>query len=133
MDYLKMATMARNQIIDKGRPIVLSKLTGDPAADPAKPWRGTGAKVKVSPVNTYGVFAVPNTSIPTESRGLGYDWIDVELLKRARKVCIVPALDNPALDDYHILTDGGKDFVLIWGQCLKPGTQPLIYVFGMAE
>lgn len=133
MDYVKKAITAKRLIDDKGRDIILYKLSGDPAIDPLKPWRGKGVRTKIEQVTTKAVFAVPNTSIPTESRGLGLDWIDQELLKRARRVCIVPASGNPALDDYHLVDDGGKEFVLIWGQCLKPGPVALIYVFGLAE
>lgn len=134
MDYTAIAQIALEQIIDKGRAITLTKLTGDPPTDGAKPWRGKGVQTATpTPVSTYAVFAVPNTSIPTESRGLGLDWIDQNLLKRARRVCIVPAQGNPDLTDYHLITDGGRDFVLIWGQCLKPGPVPIMYVFGLAE
>lgn len=133
MDYDAIAQIALDQIKDKGRAVSLYKLIGDPPADNAKPWRGKGVQTKSAPVNTFGVFAVPNTSIPTESRGLGFDWIDEDLLKRARHVCIVPASGNPDLVDYHILSDGGREFTVIWGQRLQPGPVPIMYVFGLAE
>lgn len=133
MDYDAIAQIAKDQILDKGRAISLYKLSGDPPANVLKPWRGKGVQTKGTPVNTYGVFAVPNTSIPTESRGLGFDWVDQDLLKRARHVCIVPAVGNPDLEGFHICSDGARDFTIIWGQCLQPGTVKLIYVFGLAE
>lgn len=132
MDYAAMAATAKKLIIENGREITITKLSSEPP-NPLKPWRGPSVPVKIGHVSTYGVFAVPNTSIPTESRGLAFDWIDDELLKRARHVVIVPALDIPILDDYNIITDAGEDFTVIWGQCLQPGSTRIFYVFGLAQ
>lgn len=131
-NYVKLAAGTKVKIIKNGRPIVLYKRDAT-AANPAKPWRGPDAPVNVGVVNAHGVFVVPNTSIPTESRGLGFDWVDQDLLKRVRRVCLVYADGLPDLENYNILVDDGKEFVLTWGQCLKPGSVRLLYVFGMAQ
>lgn len=132
MDYAKFAVLADKQIRDKGRAISLFKLSGVPA-DNAKPWRGAGTQTKTGQIDTFGLFVIPNTSIPTESRGLGLDWIDQDLLKRTRRVCLVPALGLADLEPYSLLSDGGREYVLIWGQCFKPGDTRIFYVFGLAE
>lgn len=132
INYVEMADTCKRMIDENGREITLSKTSAVPP-DAAKPWRGPSAQVKTNQVSAKGVFAIPNTSIPTESRGLGFDWVDAELLKRARRVVIVAAQGLPDLESYNILTDGSEDFVLIWGQCLQPGSTKLFYVFGLAQ
>lgn len=132
MDYTEFAQAALDAITDAGRSVTLYKLDGA-VIDNTKPWRGKQAQTKTSAVPTFGLFVIPDTSIPTESRGLGLDWMDQELLKRARRVCLVPAMGNPDLEPYNVLSDGSRDFVLIWGQCFKPGDTPIFYVFGLAE
>lgn len=132
MDYTASAQLALDQITDKGRSITLYKLDGT-VADNTKPWRGKAVQTKTSPVNTVGLFVTPDTSIPTKSRGLAFDWIDQELLKRVRHVCVVPAMGNPDLEPYSLLSDGGRDFGIEWGQCFKPGDTAIFYVFGLAE
>jgi hypothetical protein len=131
VNYDKIAQMVKRQITDKGRGIVLSKLATAPDAN--KPWRGPSTPFKVEQFSTFGLFAVPNTSIPTESRGLGLDWIDQDLLSRSRRVVIVAALDAPDLEQHKVLTLGSEDLVLIWGQCFQPGSVKLFYVFGLAQ
>jgi len=130
-DYDEIAADCLELIQETGREITLHKLDGE-ASDPLKPWRGTATRTKVDPVVTIGVFVVPNTSIPTESRGLAFDWIDQELLKRVRHVCVVPALGLPDLEEYNVITDD-REYSIIWGQCLKPGSTRLLYVFGLAQ
>lgn len=132
VNYAELAATVKRLIDGSGRDITLSKTSSAPP-DLAKPWRGPSAQVKVDQVSTKGVFVIPNTSIPTESRGLGYDWVDAELLKRARRVVIIAAQDMPDLESYNIITDAGEDYVLIWGQCLQPGSTKLFYVFGLAQ
>lgn len=132
IDYAEIAAIATELISDAGREVTLYKLSAT-AADPLKPWRGPGTQTRTDPVTAKAVFVVPNTSIPTESRGLGFDWISDDLLRRARHVCIIAAKDLPILDDYKIAVDFAKDWTIIWGQCLQPGGTRLIYVFGLAQ
>ena len=132
IDYVAAAIKAKAKIEQYGREITISKLDAT-VADPAKPWRGSAAPTKVDSVVTSGLFLVPNTSIPTESRGLAFDWVDQELLKRSRHVCLVPAYGLPDLESYNLIVDDSKEFLLIWGQCFQPGPVRLFYVFGMAQ
>jgi hypothetical protein len=132
MDYAKLAATAKRLCDKAGRPITLYKLSAV-NADAAKPWRGAAVSTSIEPVSTVGVFVVPQTSIPTESRGLAFDWIDQELLKRARHVCMVAADGLPDLDDYKQILDDGVKWDIIWGQCLRPGSTRLLYVFGLAQ
>lgn len=135
MDFKKAAANAQRLIRKNGRSITLYKLSGGPA-DATKPWRGAGTPTDIAPVKEFGVFAIGNTSIPTESRGLAYDWVDSELLKTARHVCLVPALGLPIMDDYKIIIDHTNNngrWNIIWGQCLQPATDRIMYVFGLKE
>lgn len=131
-DYDEMSALAKELCDEFGRAVTLYKL-GNTDADAGKPWRGEGVQTPESPVATVGVFVVPNTSIPTESRGLAFDWVDQELLTRVRHVLLVPALGLPVLDDYKLVNDGGQDWKILWGQCLQPGPTRLLYVFGVAR
>lgn len=130
-DYSEFVVLANELITESGRPVTLYQLSAA-NADNAKPWRGAGVATQINPVATYGAFVVPNTSIPTESRGLAFDWIDDDLLKRARELCLVPA-NGLDLTDYKELTDGGQLFKIIWGQAFKPGPTIVFYVFGLAK
>lgn len=135
MDYLNAAKNAQRLIRQNGRQLKLYKLDGA-AADPAKPWRGAGTPTDTSEVIEFGVFAIGNTSIPTESRGLAFDWVDNELLKVTRHVCLLPALDLPILDDYKTILDvdnANARWNIIWGQCLQPGSERILYCFGLKQ
>lgn len=132
--YQRMAALVERMIRERGRPITFHKLSGT-AADPAKPWRGAAdpTVVTASDYTTFGAFVIPNTSIPTESRGLAFDWIDKDLLERTRHVCMVAAQGAPNLEDYDTITDSGTTWAIQWGQCLQPGAERLVYVFGVRE
>lgn len=134
MNYDRVAATANRLIAANGRPITLYKIDSV-VADPSKPWRGAKEQIPQSPVVTIGAFVIGNTSIPTESRGLAFDWVDQELLKQTRHVCIVPAIGLPPLEEYRLLKDGDQQGYqsLLWGQCLQPGRVRLLYVFGVKE
>lgn len=129
-DYSEGAALALELCTEFGRDLKFYKLSNTPA-DPLKPGRGPGAPVRTNEVSSVGAFVIPNTSIPTESRGLAFDWIDQDLLRRVREVCLVPASGLPDLDDYKLILDGGEYWKIIWGQCFKPGPTRLFYVFGV--
>lgn len=131
-NYQEFADLALELITECGREIKLYKLDATPA-DPSKPHRGPGVPTKTSVVTTSGVFIVPQTSIPTESRGLAFDWVNQDLLTRVREVCMTPAEGLPLLDDYKLILDEGIERKILWGQCLRPGPKRLLYVFGMIE
>lgn len=135
MNYDRVAQTAKRLIAKNGRTIQLYKLDGT-SADADKPWRAAaGAPKKTSVVTAKAVFAIGNTSIPTESRGLAFDWVDHELLKVSRRVCLIAAQGVPILDDYKVMIDGNskKEWSIIWGQCLQPGDKRLLYCFGFKE
>ena len=134
MNYAKVAATANRLIAKNGRPITLYKIDGT-VSETLKPWRGAKEQKPTSPVATFGAFVIGNTSIPTESRGLAFDWVDQELLKVTRHVCIVPASGLPPLEEYRLLKDGDQQTYqsILWGQCLQPGAERLIYVFGIKE
>jgi hypothetical protein len=135
MDYNRAAANAQRLIRKNGRLLTLTKLSGGPT-DPLKPWRGAGVATDIEPVQEYGAFVIGNTSIPTESRGLAFDWVDSELLKTARHVFIMPALGLPIMDNYKTVIDhvnGDGRWNIIWGQCLQPGGVRIMYCFGLKE
>ncbi len=133
-DYVEMAEIVEELINETGRSITLYKISGT-AADATKPWRGTGTPgpTKTDGVVTKGVFVIPATSIPTESRGLAFDWVDQALLRRTKHVCLTPARGLAVLDTHKIITDSSVDWKIIWGQCLQPGATRLLYIFGVEE
>lgn len=135
MDFAKAAANAQRLIRKNGRQLKLYQLSPT-VADNAKPWRGAGSPVDVNEVVEYGAFVIGNTSIPTESRGLAFDWVDNELLKVTRHVCLVPALGVPILDDYKTIidvTNSNTRWNIIWGQCLQPAEQRIMYCFGLKQ
>ena len=135
MDLNRAAANAQRLIRKNGRPLQFYKLSGT-IADPLKPWRGAGVATDTDLVEEYGTFVIGNTSIPTESRGLAFDWVDNELLKIARHVCLVPALGLPPMEDYKTIIDpanGGGRWNIIWGQCLQPNAIRVMYCFGLKE
>jgi hypothetical protein len=135
MDFNRAAQNAQRLIRKNGRPLILYKLGGGPA-DPLKPWRGAATQLDIEPVNEYGSFVIGNTAIPTESRGLAYDWVDDELLRTTRHVFLLPALGLPPMDDYKTVIDVQNDntrWNIIWGQCLQPAEQRIMYCFGLKQ
>lgn len=135
MNYTRIQEVAKRLIDTNGRDLKLYKLS-KVSADSTKPWRGpAGGAQEIAEVITKGAFVIGNTSIPTESRGLAFDWIDNDLLRITRHVCIVPALNNPVLEDYKVMldVDDSTRWNILWGQCLKPGPTRLLYVFGLKE
>lgn len=135
MNYDKIQTLVDRLVAANGRELKFYKLSRT-SADVDKPWKGpTGGAQETDEVTTFGCFVIGNTSIPTESRGLAFDWVDQDLLRVTRHVCIVPAKDNPILDDYKVMldVDDNSRWNILWGQCLKPGSTRLLYVFGLKE
>lgn len=132
MNFDHIAAVATRLINKNGRDLIFNKLSAT-TADVLKPWRGAATPTLTETVKTKGTFVIGNTSIPTESRGLAFDWIDQDLLKIARHVVITPAAGLPRMEDHKVMTDDGKQWSIIWGQCLQPGSVRLLYVFGLKE
>lgn len=131
-DYSDDVQFALEMIEEYGRAVVISKLSSEDV-DPEKPWRGAGIETPIASMSTKAAFIIPNTSIPTESRGLALDWIDEEQLRRVREVCIIAAAGMPDLKDYSLITDDSTVYKIIWGQAFRPGPIRIFYVFGLVE
>ena len=131
VDYVKLAKTCQRLINKNGREIRLQKLAV--TENVTEPWKSAIATDPLAEVVCKGVFVVPQTSIPTESRGLAFDWVDQDLLKSTRHVVMVAALGLPDLDAYQFVTDSGKDWKITWGQCLQPSGERLLYVFGLKQ
>ena len=131
VDYVKLAKTCQRLINKNGREIRLQKLAV--TENVTEPWKSAIATDPLAEVICKGVFVVPQTSIPTESRGLAFDWVDQDLLKSTRHVVMVAALGLPDLDAYQFVTDSGKDWKITWGQCLQPSGERLLYVFGLKQ
>lgn len=131
VDYVKLAKTCQRLINKNGREIRLQKLAV--AENVTEPWKSAITMDTLAEVICKGVFVVPQTSIPTESRGLAFDWVDQDLLKSTRHVVMVAALGLPDLDAYPFVTDSGKDWKITWGQCLQPAGERLLYVFGLKQ
>lgn len=134
-NYQRIAQTAKRLIDLYGRPLKFYKLS-DATSDPQKPWHGpSGGPVKTDEVNINGCFVIGNTSIPTESRGLAFDWVDKGLLAVTRHVVMTPAFGFPDLRNHKLMVDSedSKEWKIIWGQCMQPGPTKLLYVFGLKE
>jgi hypothetical protein len=131
-DYAKLASNAERLVAKTGRIVTFNKLVSAPA-NPARPWEGAADHIVSDSVVTYAVFAIGNTSIPTESRGLAFDWVDKDLLRSTRHVVLVAAKGLPSLLDHKVMLEAGKTWSIIWGQLLQPGPIGLLYVFGLKE
>ena len=134
MDYKRLAATTLRLINKNGRNVLFYKLDAV-VANNATPWRGAASRSLIDEVACKGAFIIGNTSIPTESRGLAFDWVDNELLRVTRHVVIIPAQGLPVMDNYKMMKEesGAKEWDIMWGQCLQPGDTRLLYVFGLKE
>lgn len=138
-DYARLAETTKRLIEKNGREVTIYKQANAvsvPNTD--KPWKGSGTLGQqtplIEPFTCKAVFAVPATSIPTESRGLAFDWVAKDLLIQARHVLLVAAKGAPFLKEHTVYIDNdGTQNAIIWGQLLKPGDIGLLYVFGTRE
>lgn len=123
-DFVKAAALALKLIEKNGRSVSIQRLDGT-AADPNKPWKGTGTPTVAQSVTTPAVF-LPHAS----TVDLGILGVDEELLKRIEQVAIVPgnAVD---LMTFHQFLDGGTTWKIDWVRELRPATIPVLYVFGV--
>lgn len=131
VDYVKISATCKRLIDKNGRDASFKKFVQ--GANPAQPWKATVALDIVSQVDCKGVFVIPQTSIPTESRGLAFDWVDHDLLKTTRHVVMIAAEGLPEMEDYHVVEDSGRTWKIVWGQCLQPADRRMLYVFGLQE
>lgn len=127
-EFDSMVDDAREMIDEAGRTVTFYQLDGT-AADPDKPWNGTGQQTKINPVTTQAVF-VPVHSLVN----LGFKSRDDELLKSLENAVIfAPPITGEDLTTYHVLEDGGQLWSLVTIEALRPGDAVLLLAAGVAR
>jgi len=127
-EYDKFVALATSLLTKKGRKVTLQQL-GTTANDPSKPWNGSAYQDIAMQYND-----VPAAFVPVIGKDLGVIVTDYDLLKRSKQVAIVAAIAEGIENKVDQIVDiDGSTWKVVWGQCLRPGTQTIFYVFGVAR
>lgn len=127
-EYDKFVALATSLLTKKGRKITLQQL-GNSAQDHSKPWRGSSFADIAMQYND-----VPAAFVPVIGKDLGVVVTDKELLKRSQQVVIVAPVTEGIENKVDQIQDSdGSTWKVVWGQCLRPGSQTIFYVFGLAR
>lgn len=127
-EYDKFVALATSLLTKKGRKVTLQQL-GNSAQDPSKPWRGSSFADIAMQYND-----VPAAFVPVIGKDLGVVVTDKELLKRSQQVVIVAPVTEGIENKVDQIQDSdGSTWKVVWGQCLRPGSQTIFYVFGLAR
>lgn len=127
-EYDKFIDLAKSLLTKKGRKITLQQL-GTTANDPSRPWNGSAYQDIAMQYND-----VPAAFVPVIGKDLGVIVTDYDLLKRSKQVAIVAAIVEGIENKVDRIVDtDGSTWKVVWGQCLRPGTQTIFYVFGVAR
>ena len=127
MNFVKVAANVVVLIDKYGRECILQRLSAV-ATDVNKPWKGVGTPTVAEQLSVKAVFVSASDS--AGNTGLGLEFIDKELLKRADEVILVApnAID---LQSFNIVLDTGVRWRIEWMKVLKPADQVLLNVFGV--
>ena len=127
-EYDKFVALATSLLTKKGRKVTLQQL-GNTSSDPSKPWRGSEYTDIAMQYNS-----VPAAFVPVIGKDLGVIVADKELLKRSQQVAIVAPVTEGIENKVDQIQDSdGSTWKVVWGQCLRPGSQTIFYVFGLAR
>lgn len=127
-EYDKFIALATSMLAKKGRKVTLQQL-GNAADDNSRPWRGSAYLDIVTQYTD-----VPAAFVPVIGKDLGVIVSDKELLKRSQQVVIVAPVTEGIENKVDQIQDSdGSTWKVVWGQCLKPGSQTIFYVFGLAR
>lgn len=123
MNYDKLAQTAVRLIAKTGRSVTLQKLDATPE-DSNKPWKGPATPTVADSADLIATF------VPAGGGGLGLDFIDDELLKRAEQVALI-APSEKDVSEFHAVLDGSSRWKIEWVQVLKPAEKVLLYIVGV--
>lgn len=123
MNYEKLANTAIRLITKTGRSVVMQKLSAE-AANSEQPWKGAGTPTVVETEDVIATF------VPAGSGGLGLEFVDEELLKRAEQVALIAPVKD-GLNEFHVVLDSAVRWKIEWAQVLKPADKILLYVVGV--
>ena len=127
-EYDKFVALATSLLTKKGRKVTLQQL-GNASSDPSKPWRGSEYPDIAMQYNS-----VPAAFVPVIGKDLGVIVVDKEFLKRSQQVAIVAPVTEGIENKVDQIQDSdGSTWKVVWGQCLRPGSQTIFYVFGLAR
>lgn len=127
-DHSDFLEMAREMIAEDGRAVTFYQLSAV-AADPAKPWQGQGTPTLLNPAPTFAVFLSHFGEFD-----LGKNVFDKELFKNSEQLLLVaPPISGEALEDYHIVVDGGVRWKIDIARVLKPGPIVVLIAMGVSR
>lgn len=128
VDYVKLSATATRLLMKNGRTINLIR-KDQTAADPAKPWDGTGVADTLTPIKA--IFVPPNTVRQFGLTALGHGTEFEDLIARSEQIAIV----NPKvleLRDYIKVQEADfTEWGIIGLQVLKPGDIQLLAFIGI--
>lgn len=126
INYTRAVALANRLISANGRSVTVQQLSAV-AADPTKPWLGTGTPT-VSATSVVSAVFVPLSS----AQDLGKSLVDEALLKDAEQVLLVAA-NGTDLTTFHMILDGSVRWKITGVRELKPGPTVILYAFGVAR
>jgi hypothetical protein len=125
VDYVRMQATALRLIEANGRVVTLQRLSNTPA-DAAKPWNGPSTPTVAEEQEVTAAF-VPHAG----NIEMAKDLIDADLLKRCDQIALVGVSGTQDFKDFNQLVDDGVTYKIPFMRVLQPGTETLLYVFGI--
>lgn len=127
-NYAKMGARAVQLVQRYGTTVTLRRLDNTPS-DPAKPHLGP-VDPEANATELAGLYAV--FVEPSDTSKLGTEIQKADWLKRAQKIAIVAAVQNP--EDYSTLVDADGTVWRIEGvSTLRPGSITLLHFVGVSR
>ena len=126
-NHSEFVLLAKEMIKEDGRQIRLQVL-GNTAEDSTKPWKGSSYDNIEQEFQPWAVF------VPIIGRDLGSIVQDKDLLKKAQLVAIVEPIAEALEEKVTRIKDiDGTMWRVVWCQCLRPATETILYVMGLAK
>lgn len=122
-DWSDTISTVQQLTVQFGRTVTLQRL-GNLPADVDKPWDGAGSPVMELTDDVQGVFVVPT----------GKDWArsiatDEQLQRVEQILFVAPGAVN--FESRNVVLDDGVRYGVDWVWSLRPGSNILLYAFGV--
>jgi hypothetical protein len=126
MDWTSTIAFATKMISDYGRDIKVQKLSGT-AADPNRPWRGQGEPFVEKELVVKACFVPPTVD------EFGRKIASEQLLASVEQIALIaPTTEN--IEAFNSILDVDNSRHRIdWAWTLKPGSDILLYAFGVCR
>lgn len=126
-NHSEFVLLAKEMINDDGRKIRL-QILGNTAKDLTKPWKGSSYDNVELEYEAGAIF------VPVVGRDLGTIVQDKDLLKKAQRIVIVEPIAEALEEKVTRIKDiDGTMWRVVWCQCLRPATETILYVMGLAK